>query len=331
MSYISTTINQPPTVQPQQLSSSAIAGDFDPRSVGYTFCASQSDQCNIPQTNQVYNVLYYDEQNRLGHFRDFKDNSTTNVICDNKNFGDPSKGYVKSCFIKPINKTINLDQYGNPIGWTKCSNENGTCKVDYLSDMLYGANGAFTYGINPETVACNSEVFGDPAPGYQKSCFVKQMQLPVPQQASVYHPPPLQAPQQASVYQPYPSQPNPYQPYPYQPPSQPEYIYGQMPSNHVPQSLGLKAVTPSHNVSTPPSTATFWGYPSVDPYTPGITTNTISNTVSESDCANRCLGTDNCFYYSIDGSNNNKCTIKMLPPVMNYNNWIQSKMLLGTN
>lgn len=63
--------------------------------------------------------------------------------------------------------------------WLFCGNEGDTCVVTGTWDIAFGSGRAwiYEYGANvPGRFICRRQTFGgrDPAPGYQKSCFVRQ-------------------------------------------------------------------------------------------------------------------------------------------------------------
>ncbi len=60
-------------------------------------------------------------------------------------------------------------------GWTSCASEGQTCSFTGTAEVRYGAKGDETRGIYTTSVACNSSVFGDPAPGASKSCYYRSI------------------------------------------------------------------------------------------------------------------------------------------------------------
>jgi hypothetical protein len=56
------------------------------------------------------------------------------------------------------------------MGWTKCSDENGTCSFSGTQVVRYGANGQYFYQTAASSIGCNNSVFGDPIVGTYKSC-----------------------------------------------------------------------------------------------------------------------------------------------------------------
>lgn len=56
------------------------------------------------------------------------------------------------------------------VTWTACAVQYGTCKVPGTREVRYGAAGSFVSRIVTGSVKCSNAVFGDPKPGYAKSC-----------------------------------------------------------------------------------------------------------------------------------------------------------------
>lgn len=55
----------------------------------------------------------------------------------------------------------------------QCANEGGICRLPYPAEVVYGARGNNTSRfIDRSAVSCNNRVFGDPAPGLPKSCYI---------------------------------------------------------------------------------------------------------------------------------------------------------------
>ncbi|GIV85500.1 MAG: hypothetical protein KatS3mg052_2507 [Candidatus Roseilinea sp.] len=64
---------------------------------------------------------------------------------------------------------------GGPSGYTFCAWEDERCNFSGTADVAYGANGQFAYrqGVS-DGIDCNNGVFGDPAYGVRKACYVRQ-------------------------------------------------------------------------------------------------------------------------------------------------------------
>lgn len=55
----------------------------------------------------------------------------------------------------------------------QCAREGGVCRLPYPAEVVYGARGRTTSRyFERNAVPCTNRVFGDPAPGRQKSCFI---------------------------------------------------------------------------------------------------------------------------------------------------------------
>ncbi|AYG61585.1 hypothetical protein QD460_05515 [Rhizobium jaguaris] len=54
-----------------------------------------------------------------------------------------------------------------------CAREGEICRLPYPAEVVYGAEGYTTSRfINRPSVPCSNDVFGDPAPGVHKSCYI---------------------------------------------------------------------------------------------------------------------------------------------------------------
>ncbi|MFC1436296.1 family 78 glycoside hydrolase catalytic domain [Streptacidiphilus sp. N1-3] len=60
-----------------------------------------------------------------------------------------------------------------PGSWTPCAAETGTCGFSGTRTVAFGARGQFHYATLTGPVACGNAVFGDPAPGTQKQCYLQ--------------------------------------------------------------------------------------------------------------------------------------------------------------
>ncbi|SFI31080.1 Chitodextrinase [Paenibacillus sp. UNC496MF] len=65
--------------------------------------------------------------------------------------------------------TVTTDPLAN---WTPCAGENNTCSFTGTKQVRFGANGSYFYGTYTNSVMCSTNQFGDPAPGYYKTCEV---------------------------------------------------------------------------------------------------------------------------------------------------------------
>jgi alpha-L-rhamnosidase len=85
-----------------------------------------------------------------------------------------SGGYVYLTGVQPGTWTVAASPgpAGAPTGYTACAAENGTCSFTGTESVAFGANGTFTYQTLTGGTACTDAVFGDPAYGVTKSCYV---------------------------------------------------------------------------------------------------------------------------------------------------------------
>jgi hypothetical protein len=87
------------------------------------------------------------------------------TACTDAVFGDPDVGVAKSCYAQAAPAASNV--------WTQCAAENGTCSYGGVMTIAYGANGSYTYAtLGGGGTACSNSVFGDPAFGTAKACYV---------------------------------------------------------------------------------------------------------------------------------------------------------------
>lgn len=114
-------------------------------------CSGQNQNCVLP--SGTYMVKYGIETSWK-----YKELSGT-FGCNNGTFGQNQS--ESSCWIK-----------NHTYSWKQCSTENGTCEVSAASIIRYGADNRWTYQYKTENVSCSNSVFGDPAGGASKSCFI---------------------------------------------------------------------------------------------------------------------------------------------------------------
>ena len=62
------------------------------------------------------------------------------------------------------------------INWDDCADENNTCRFKDVKLVRYGAGSNWVQGLYINSVACNSEVFGDPLPDASKTCQITEPQ-----------------------------------------------------------------------------------------------------------------------------------------------------------
>lgn len=98
------------------------------------------------------------------------------VPCSNRVFGDPAPGRPKSCFIVMRGRDQSNDDYDEPRRerWQPCAEEGDFCDFNGRKVVRYGARGRFTQDVFRNGVQCDNDSFGDPAPGNEKRCYVRQ-------------------------------------------------------------------------------------------------------------------------------------------------------------
>jgi hypothetical protein len=132
----------------------------------WTFCANEGGTCSLNGTMQV----------RYGANGSYVTKTFTgSAACNNGNFGDPAPGYPKSCSYMGSataspTPTPTPTPAPAPVTWTTCSGEGGTCSFSGTRQVRYGANGSYATKTFTASATCNNGSFGDPAPGYVKSC-----------------------------------------------------------------------------------------------------------------------------------------------------------------
>jgi probable HAF family extracellular repeat protein len=116
-------------------------------------CALEDQTCDFTGTREVrYGA------NDVYAYRTL----TGPVACDNAVFGDPLPGVDKACSLATDTSL--------PTSWTFCANEDQTCVVSGNREVRYGASGKFAYRAVTGPVQCSNAMFGDPAPGVDKTC-----------------------------------------------------------------------------------------------------------------------------------------------------------------
>lgn len=126
---------------------------------GYQFCAFEGQTC---QTTAASDVAY----GASGQFAHKP--SSGSILCTTGNFSEAIRGTVKSCY--HADRTNNN---GYPSGYLVCAEEGQTCQVSQLSQVAYGANGAFHYRLTAEPILCAGSEFADPINGVVKQCFLR--------------------------------------------------------------------------------------------------------------------------------------------------------------
>jgi len=121
-------------------------------------CASENGTCSF---SGVMTVAY----GAKGRYRYATSSPGAGTACSNAVFGDPAVGTPKACYIVGAPPTSTT--------WSRCATENGTCSFSGIHQVAYGANGRYRYATSAGGTACNNAVFGDPAVGTVKACYVQ--------------------------------------------------------------------------------------------------------------------------------------------------------------
>jgi len=147
-------------------------------------CATEGGTCRLPYPAEVV----------------YGAKDGPSVRCSNRVFGDPAPGVRKSCYIVLRGRGRDRDRdygdggwdngggggwdngggwgdggYGEPRRnrWVACASENDYCDFNGRKRVRYGVPGNFEEGVFRDGVECSNDVFGDPAPGMRKRCYVQ--------------------------------------------------------------------------------------------------------------------------------------------------------------
>eukprot|EP01114_Cavostelium_apophysatum_P013154 TRINITY_DN3123_c0_g1_i3.p1 TRINITY_DN3123_c0_g1~~TRINITY_DN3123_c0_g1_i3.p1 ORF type:complete len:974 (-),score=92.97 TRINITY_DN3123_c0_g1_i3:1444-4365(-) len=131
----------------------------------WTACATEDKTCSFAGTAQVR----YGTADKY-----FVKTVTGPVACTNAVFGDPAPGYAKSCSlgVTPVATTSSTAAATSTTTWSVCAKEDGNCSFSGSAQVRYGTADKYVTKTLTGPVACTNAVFGDPAPGYAKSCTV---------------------------------------------------------------------------------------------------------------------------------------------------------------
>jgi len=134
------------------------SGELPPS--GWNRCANEGEICQFNGRAEV----------RYGAGGRWETRSARNsIFCGNQTFGDPAPGRVKACYIA----SSSSGNQSNQDGWRRCANENGFCAFNGWQEVRYGANGRWTHLTRLDGASCSNDVFGDPAPGRVKACYIR--------------------------------------------------------------------------------------------------------------------------------------------------------------
>jgi hypothetical protein len=132
---------------------------------GYTKCADENSS-GLPSTSGPQYVCYFNGPATVA----FGANGnyvfatlTGPAPCDRGHFNwaDPAPNVQKSCYITT-----------DPPGYASCADENGQCNFPGTATVAFGADGDFFYKTLTGGTACSDTVFGDPAYGVAKKCYL---------------------------------------------------------------------------------------------------------------------------------------------------------------
>lgn len=155
--YEATATTTTPTPTPTPPTTPAPA----PTPGSWTACASEGGWCTFSGSTQVrYGTPSANVVKTL----------TGPVACTNAVFGDPAPGYGKSCSIAAASNPTPPPPAPTPVSWTACATEGATCSFTGTREVRYGYDGNYVTRTATASVSCSNAVFGDPRPGYAKSC-----------------------------------------------------------------------------------------------------------------------------------------------------------------
>lgn len=140
-------------------------------------CASERGYCNPPYpTTVIYGAGRRTTSQQVGD---------RGIPCNNNAFGDPAPGRVKQCWYVARESSFgggggwgsgwgnNSGGWGDGSYWRLCAAERGFCNFRGTAVVRYGAQGRFSQRTGRNGLPCNNGVFGDPAPGLVKQCYVR--------------------------------------------------------------------------------------------------------------------------------------------------------------
>jgi alpha-L-rhamnosidase len=90
---------------------------------------------------------------------------TGGTACNDTVFGDPAYGVSKACYVEAAPPTANV--------WQQCAVETGTCSFAGSETVAFGGQGKYEYATVTGGTACDDTVFGDPAYGVSKACYIE--------------------------------------------------------------------------------------------------------------------------------------------------------------
>lgn len=121
------------------------------------FCANEDGRCRFSGTQFVY----YGAGDSYA-VRSF----THGTDCTNAVFGDPAPGVRKACYVAGVASPARRSAF--------CANEDQRCRFSGTQYVYYGAGDRFVARSLSNGVNCSNAVFGDPAPGVRKACYLAE-------------------------------------------------------------------------------------------------------------------------------------------------------------
>lgn len=145
--------------------------------VGENFCARENEYCQVNGIGDVY----YGANGRFA----VQYNVRGGIMCNNQNFGDPSKGDKKACYIDysgrggPGRGPGRGPDRGPGRGpdrdrgtWKYCAREDQTCYIPerFPVEVRFGVPGRWDVQRAQGSIPCSRGAFRDPAKGVKKYC-----------------------------------------------------------------------------------------------------------------------------------------------------------------
>lgn len=121
----------------------------------WTQCATEYNTCNFSGTRTVAFGA-----NGLFNYATL----TNGTSCSASVFGDPDKGVVKVCYLEALPPATD--------SWSQCAAEDATCSFSGTMTVAFGVNEQFHYATLTNGTPCTTSVFGDPAKGVVKACYL---------------------------------------------------------------------------------------------------------------------------------------------------------------
>lgn len=149
-----------------------------PSSKVWVLCATEGGTCSFEGKREV---RYGTAANSVT--RKLRDGTA----CANEVFGDPDFGVTKRCWVRvsaartapvsppPPASAASGAALQPTANWTYCSAEGRHCHFSGTRQVRFGTLARNVTRTATESVACSAELFGDPAAGLPKSCWVNAL------------------------------------------------------------------------------------------------------------------------------------------------------------